>query len=175
MNSRDTTEATSSSLNSDTHKRLVHGSPDFVGAVAVDLLEELVEGCVSLQLLIFLLLADVHHHLVPLAGVVGRCGVLIWRRRRKGDRVKKDGLIYGLERCCCLKTLPFVTYGSCLYIFWEIFIECSLISSHSHHLITPTCINSTHFAPFATKSPDSDADRSHCNLISVVLDEICRL
>lgn len=89
MNSRDTTEATSSSLNSDTHKRLVHGSPDFVGAVAVDLLEELVEGCVSLQLLIFLLLADVHHHLVPLAGVVGRCGVLIWRRRRKGDRVKK--------------------------------------------------------------------------------------
>lgn len=55
----------------DTYKRLVHGSLDLVRAIAVDLLEELVERRVSLQLLVLLLLADVHHHLVPLAGVVG--------------------------------------------------------------------------------------------------------
>lgn len=69
----------------------------------------------------------------------------------------------------CQTRLVFVRF------LYEIFIECSLLSSLSHHLITPTCINSTHFAPFATKSPDSDADRSYCNLISVLLDEICRL
>lgn len=83
-----------SSLEPDTHKGLVHGSPDFIGAVAVDLLEEVVEGRVSLQLLIFLLLVDFHHHLVPLAGVVGRCGVLIWWRRDKGDRVNRNSWFY---------------------------------------------------------------------------------
>lgn len=54
-----------------THKGLVHCSLDLVGAVGVDLLEELVERRVSLELLLLLLLADVDHHLVPVAGVVG--------------------------------------------------------------------------------------------------------
>jgi len=61
----------------DTHKGLVHGLLDLVRAVAVDLLEELVERRVSLQLLGFLLLADGHHQLVPFAGDVGRRRALI--------------------------------------------------------------------------------------------------
>lgn len=60
-----------------THKRFVHGSLDLVRAVAVDLLEDLVECSISLQLLVLLLLADVHHQLVPLASVMGRRWVLI--------------------------------------------------------------------------------------------------
>lgn len=66
------TSETDSSLKRDTYKGLVHGSLDLVRAVAVDLLEELVERRVSLQLIGFLLLAEVHHHLVPVAGRVGR-------------------------------------------------------------------------------------------------------
>lgn len=57
--------------NKQTHERLVHGSLDLIRAVAVDLLEDLVERSISLQLLVLLLLAKVHHQLVPLASVVG--------------------------------------------------------------------------------------------------------
>lgn len=78
-----------------THKRLVHGPLDLVGSVAVDLLEDLVERRVSLQLLVLLLLADVHHQLVPLAGVVGRRGVLIcWEN---DGRLRKRGVELGLK------------------------------------------------------------------------------
>lgn len=78
-----------------THKRLVHGPLDLVGSVAVDLLEDFVERRVSLQLLVFLLLADVHHQLVPLAGVVGRRGVLIcWEN---DGRLRKRGVELGLK------------------------------------------------------------------------------
>ena len=57
------------SSTSSTHKGLVHGALDFIRAVRVDLLEELVERSVSLQLLVLLLLFDVSHQLVPVACV----------------------------------------------------------------------------------------------------------
>ena len=60
-----------------TYKRLFHGFSDFIVAIRVDLLEELVERCVSLKLLIFLLFLDIGNKLVPVASVMGRGGVLV--------------------------------------------------------------------------------------------------
>lgn len=62
---------------SSTYKRLIHCPLDFIWAIRVDLLEQLVEGSVPLQLLCLFLLLYFTYHLVPVACVVGGWWVLV--------------------------------------------------------------------------------------------------
>ena len=62
-------------LPTETHKGLHHGLSGFVGAVGVDLLEELIEGCITLLLVILYVACQ----LVPVLAVRLRRRVLLAR------------------------------------------------------------------------------------------------
>lgn len=137
-----------------THKGFVHGSFDLVWTVRVDLLEELVECRVSLHLLIFLLLVYLHHQLVPLAGVVGRCGVLVWWRKKSLNSIraqnKKSSLLLWKHFKCSLTFL--IKYADFYHPITAHRLNCQLV---------------TNFTLLATESSDLDGEESHCDWISI--------
>lgn len=65
-----------------TYKGLVHGLLDLIWAIRVDLLEQLVQCCISFKLLSLLFLLNITHQLVPVAGIVGGWWVLVWNENR---------------------------------------------------------------------------------------------
>ena len=62
------------------YERFIHSASRFVISVAVDLLEERVQGGISFRFFVLLFFFDVRHKLVPVASVVARRWVALRRR-----------------------------------------------------------------------------------------------